>query len=232
MQNMRNMLPRVHCACRKRYFQFYINLSLTKRNALTTEPRIQIWHVKMRAIVVVKSNCKMHVEQQFGSSPTLVLSPTTKIWLGNSNEMCLQGLNLSSTRNSAFHHDLAWLQQAMNAVGVCFPQKWNMNTQEWLILRSFVVDGLVIIHYIYANWRIHVIQTFQCLSSSKRSSLKIDLYLGVAHRRRISAEHQMFYGKWLDNHPFYPFSLKDLCARAFWASLSLQTLPRLKSTTS
>jgi hypothetical protein len=46
-----------------------------------------------------------------------------KIGLGNSNEMCLQGLNLSSTQNSAFHHDLALLQQAMNAVGVCSPQK-------------------------------------------------------------------------------------------------------------
>jgi hypothetical protein len=41
--------------------------------------------------------------------------------------MCLQGLNLSFTRNSAFHHDLAWLQQAMNAVTVgvtvCSQQK-------------------------------------------------------------------------------------------------------------
>jgi hypothetical protein len=36
-----------------------------------------------------------------------------KIGLGNSNEMCLQGLNLSSTQNSAFHHDLALLQQAL-----------------------------------------------------------------------------------------------------------------------
>jgi hypothetical protein len=45
------------------------------------------------------------------------------IGLGNSNEMCLQVLNLPSTQNSAFHHDLALLQQAMNAVGVCSPQK-------------------------------------------------------------------------------------------------------------
>jgi hypothetical protein len=55
----------------------------------------------------------------------LVLSPTMKIWLWNFNEMCLKGLNLSSTRNSAFHHDLVLLQQAMNAVGVCSPQKWK-----------------------------------------------------------------------------------------------------------
>jgi hypothetical protein len=46
-----------------------------------------------------------------------------KIGLGNSNEMCLQGLNLSSTQNSAFHHDLALLQQAMNAVGGLLPTK-------------------------------------------------------------------------------------------------------------
>jgi hypothetical protein len=71
------------------------------------------------------SQPEKHVESQFGCPPTLVLSPTMKIGLGNlnSNEMCLQGLNLSSTQNSAFHHDLVLLQQAMNAVGVCSPQK-------------------------------------------------------------------------------------------------------------
>jgi hypothetical protein len=53
----------------------------------------------------------------------LVLCPTMKIGLGNSNDMCLQGLNLSSTQNSAFHHDLVLLQQAMNAVLVCSLQK-------------------------------------------------------------------------------------------------------------
>ncbi len=62
-------------------------------------------------------------------------------------------------------------------------------------------------------------------------SLKIDLHLGFAHRQMIFGwGHQMFYGKWLGNHPFCPFSLKDLCARAFWASLSLQTLPLWKQT--
>ena len=34
------------------------NFSLTKRNALTTEPRMQIWHVKMRIIAIIKSYCK------------------------------------------------------------------------------------------------------------------------------------------------------------------------------
>jgi hypothetical protein len=69
------------------------------------------------------SQPEKHVELQFYCSQTLVLSPTMKIGLGNSNEMCLQGLNISSNQNSAFHHDLALLQQAMNAVGVCSPQK-------------------------------------------------------------------------------------------------------------
>jgi hypothetical protein len=71
----------------------------------------------------MNSQPEKYVESQFGCSPTLALRPTTKIGLGTSNEMCLQGLNLSSTRNSAFHHDLALLQQAMNAVGVCLPRK-------------------------------------------------------------------------------------------------------------
>jgi hypothetical protein len=34
-------------------------------------------------------------------------------------EVCLQGLNLSSTQDSVFNHDLALLQQAMNAMGIC-----------------------------------------------------------------------------------------------------------------
>ncbi len=110
------------------------NLPIVQRNDLITEPRLQIWHIKMRIMAIIKSNCKKnsqpgwpekHVESQFGCPPTLKLSPTVQIGLGNSNEMCLQGLNLSSTQNSAFHHDLALLQQAMNAVWVCSPQKWK-----------------------------------------------------------------------------------------------------------
>ncbi len=69
------------------------------------------------------SQPEKYVESQFGCLPTLALLPTMKIGLGNSNEMCLQGHNLSSTRNSAFHHDLALLQQAMNAVGGLFAKK-------------------------------------------------------------------------------------------------------------
>ncbi len=107
------------------------NLSIVQRNDLTTEPRLQIWQIKTRIIAIVKSNCiknsqpEKHVESHFYCPPTLVLSPTMQIGLGNSNEMFLPGLTLSSTQNSAFHHDLALLQQAMNAVEVCSPQKWK-----------------------------------------------------------------------------------------------------------
>jgi hypothetical protein len=127
----------------------------------------------MWIIAVIKSNCKKnsqpekHVELQFGCSPTLVLSLTMKIRLGNSDEMCLQGLNLSSTQNSAFHHDLLLLQQAMNAVGSAPHKSENMNTQEWLIFPPFVVDGLIIIHYIEVSSRICVIKPLQCLYPSK-----------------------------------------------------------------
>jgi hypothetical protein len=36
----------------------YRTASLTKRNALTTEPTMQIWHIKMWIIAIIKSNCK------------------------------------------------------------------------------------------------------------------------------------------------------------------------------
>ncbi len=137
---------------------------------------MQIWHVKMWIISIItwKSNCKKHsqpekhVELQFGCTPTLVLSPTMKIWLGNSSEMCLQGLNLSSTRNSAFHHDLASRSRPWMLLESAPHKSENMNTQEWLIWPPFVVGGLVIIHSIYDNWRIGVIKPFQCLYRSKR----------------------------------------------------------------
>ena len=34
------------------------NLPIVQRNVLTTEPRLQIWHIKMRIIAIIKSNCK------------------------------------------------------------------------------------------------------------------------------------------------------------------------------
>ena len=45
------------------------------------------------------------------------------------------------------------------------------------------------------------------------SSPKIDLYLGIVRWRRICSGHRIFYGTWLDNHPFYLCQLKDLWAQ-------------------
>ncbi len=56
---------------------------------------------------------------------TLVLSPALEIWLGDSIEMCLQGLNLSSTEESAYHHDSALLLPAMNTEGIYYTRKWK-----------------------------------------------------------------------------------------------------------
>jgi hypothetical protein len=45
------------------------------------------------------------------------------------------------------------------------------------------------------------------------SSPKIDLYLGIVRWRRICSGHRIFYGTWLDNHPFYLCQLKDSWAQ-------------------
>ncbi len=105
------------------------------------------------------SQPEKHVESQFGCSPTqaLVLSPTMEVCLGNSNEMCLQGLNLSFTRNQ--HFIMIWYDCSRPWMlrGSAPNKSENMNTQERLICPPFFVGGLVITHSIYANWRIHVI---------------------------------------------------------------------------
>jgi hypothetical protein len=54
--------------------------------------------------------------------------------------------------------------------------------------------------------------SLQILPPSKSTSTQASL-IDKGYRLR----DQMFYGKWLGNHPFYPFSLKDSCARAFIA---------------
>ena len=59
----------------------------------------------MRKYVGTRSRC----------SPTLVQSLTAKLGLGDINEICLQGPNLSSSQKWAFHHDSVLLQPAMNA---------------------------------------------------------------------------------------------------------------------
>ena len=66
---------------------------------------------------------RKHVGEPCCYSLTLVLGPAMEIWLGVINEMCLQGLNLSYTKDSVFNHDLALLQQAMNAEGICSPRE-------------------------------------------------------------------------------------------------------------
>jgi hypothetical protein len=124
------------------------NISLVTRNALNTEPGMQIWHVKMWIIEIMKSNCKNKFTTRKTCWFAVWLFANSgadshnedyfqKIWLGNSYEMCLQGRNLSSTRNSAIHHDLALLQQAMNAVGVCSPQKWKHEHSGMVYLATF-----------------------------------------------------------------------------------------------
>ena len=40
------------------------NLPIVQRNVLTTEPRLQIWHIKMRIIAIIKSNCKKIIHNQ------------------------------------------------------------------------------------------------------------------------------------------------------------------------
>ena len=106
------------------------NLSLTKRNALTIEPRLQTGHNVVRNIVVYevemqkrKLQPRKHVGECCCYSPTLALGSAMEIWLWVINEMCLQRLNLSSTQDSVSNHDLALLQQAMNAEGICSPRE-------------------------------------------------------------------------------------------------------------
>ncbi len=45
------------------------------------------------------------------------------------------------------------------------------------------------------------------------SSPKIDIHLGIVRWQRICSGHRIFYGTWLDNHPFYLCQLKDSWAQ-------------------
>ncbi len=49
--------------------------------------------------------------------------------------------------------------------------------------------------------------------ATNASSLKIELDQGIVCWRRICTGHRMFYDTQLDNHPFYPCQLKDLCVQ-------------------
>ena len=72
------------------------NLSLAKRTALTTEPRLQTGHNIFRNIAVDevemqkrKLQPRKHVGECCCYSPTLALGSAMEIWLGVINEMCL-----------------------------------------------------------------------------------------------------------------------------------------------
>ncbi len=89
---------------------------------------------RFKTLLFMKLNCKKkelqhrkHVRMCCCCLPTpgLVLTPALGIRLGESNEMCLQGLNLSSTEESAYHHDSALLQPAMNTEEISSPRKWK-----------------------------------------------------------------------------------------------------------
>ena len=85
-------------------------------------------------------------------SPTLVQSPAMKIWLGDINETWLQGLNLSSTEDSAFHHDSTLLQLAMNAVGVYSQESEMINTQGWFNGHNASISNTRMVLEKCVNW--------------------------------------------------------------------------------
>ncbi len=77
----------------------------------------------------------------------------------------------------------------------------------------FMVHGMVIIHSTYYNWRICALEPCNRFINPNASSPKIDLYLSIVRWRRICIGHRIFYGTWLDNHPFYLCQLKDSWAQ-------------------
>ena len=108
------------------------NLSLRKRTTLTTEPRLHIWdNISWNIAVFIvelqkrKLQLTKHVGTRCRCSPTLVQSLAAKMGLGDINEICLQGPNLSSSQKWAFHHDSVLLQPAMNAEEFLSLRKWE-----------------------------------------------------------------------------------------------------------
>jgi hypothetical protein len=73
--------------------------------------------------------------------PSLLSS--IKIWRWDTNEMCLQGPNLSSTQVSEFNHDYAtWmLQPVMNAVGGFDSFCWKLYGSWWISSVEFLSSG-------------------------------------------------------------------------------------------
>ncbi len=149
------------------------NLLLVKRNALTTEPEMQIWHVKMWIIAIIKSYCKKLHNQKNMLNRSLVAH---QLWCWVPQwRYELETLRKCVCKVVIYHPPET---QQFIMIWRCCSRPWmlwgsdlhkseNMNTQEWLIWPPFVVGGLVIIHSIYANSRIHVIKPFKCLACSK-----------------------------------------------------------------
>jgi hypothetical protein len=76
-----------------------------------------MWNIAVYVVELLKKELQLrkHVGTRCGCLPTLVQSLAMKMWLGDVNEICLQGPYLSSSQKLAFHHDSVLLQPAMNA---------------------------------------------------------------------------------------------------------------------
>ena len=110
------------------------NFLLTRLTLLTTGPSLRdryeiTWNIAVYEVKIQKRKLQPRNRVVAGS--------TMDIWLGVTNEICLQHLNLSSSQVSVFNSDLALLQQAMNAEGICSPSEWKHNTQGWISLNVF-----------------------------------------------------------------------------------------------
>ena len=149
------------------------NLSLTKRNALTTEPRMQIWHVKNVNHCDYKVLLQKRIHNQKNMNHSLVARqlwcwvPQWRYDLGTLMKCVCKVIIYH--RPETQHFIMVWrcCSRSWMLRGSAPHKSENMNTQEWLILPPFVVGGLVIIHSIDANSRIRVIASFQCLYRSK-----------------------------------------------------------------
>ena len=96
-------------------------LSLIRRNLLTIGPSLRDGLEIDRNIAVYE--VKIQKRKLQPRNRVVVAGSAMDIWLGVTNEICLQHLNLSSSQVSVFNSDLALLQQAMNAEGICSPSE-------------------------------------------------------------------------------------------------------------
>ena len=99
---------------------FGSELAISRLQSAT--PRLHIWdnitwNIAVFIVELQKRKLQLtkHVGTRCRCSPTLAQSLTAKMGLGDINEICLQGPNLSSSQKWAFLHDSVLLQPAMNA---------------------------------------------------------------------------------------------------------------------